>query len=94
MTESFIMFGVSAVFGLISTVFWKWVSTISKARDKDSAKLDKLTSELSSIKLDVAMNYQSKTEAHRDSEQVLDMLKEIKNDLKQLNNKLDRKADK
>jgi hypothetical protein len=94
MNDAMIMFIISSVFTVVSAVFWRWVANISTARREDLAKIEALNTELSDLKSEVYRNYQSKNESHRDNGQILDMLREIKNDVTRLGDKMDKKADK
>ena len=94
MNETLIMFGISSVFTVITAIFWRWVSSISAARDKDVAKLDQVTAELRDLKDEVYRGYHSKADANRDNAQIMDMLREIKTNVGRLGDKMDQKADK
>lgn len=94
MSDAMLMFGLTTVVTLISAVFWRWVSSISKALDKDGDQIDGLKAEVDDLRSEVYRNYQSKTDAHRDSEQIISMLRDIKKDVAKLSDKLDNKADK
>ena len=94
MNETLIMFGLATVVTLVSTVFWRWVSSISQVQDKNSAQIDDVTAVVSALKAEVYRDYQSKSESHRDNEKIIDMLREIKNDVTRLGDKMDKKADK
>ncbi len=94
MNETLIMFGLATVVTLVSTVFWRWVSSISQVQDKNSAQIDDVSAVVSALKAEVYRDYQSKSESHRDNEKIIDMLREIKNDVTRLGDKMDKKADK
>lgn len=94
MGDAMIMFAISSVFTVVTAIFWRWVTALSSARDKDSAKIDALTGELASLKAEVYRDYQSKSESHRDNAQIIDMLQEIKTNVTRLGDKIDQKADK
>lgn len=94
MNETLIMFGLATVVTLISTVFWRWVSSISQTQDKNSAQIDEVARDVAALKAEVYRDYQSKSESHRDNAQIIDMLREIKNDVTRLGDKMDKKADK
>ncbi len=85
---------ITAVVGFITTIFWRWVSTVSDTSKDNSKKLEDVKSEMGLFKLHVSENYQSKTEAHKDMTLIMETLKEIKGDVKEIGNKLDKKADK
>ncbi len=94
MNETLIMFGLATVVTLVSTVFWRWVSSISQIQDKNSAQIDDVAAVVSALKAEVYRDYQSKNESRHDNTQILDMLREIKNDVTRLGDKMDKKADK
>ena len=71
------------------------VETRLGAIQEDNAKkLEDMKTDISGFKLDVSQNYQSKADAHRDMQTIMDGLKEIKVEVKEVGNKLDKKADK
>lgn len=94
MTDTLIMFALGTIVTLVSTVFWRWVSSISKVQDSNTAQIQAVAADVAALKAEVYRDYQSKTESHRDNSQILDMLREIKENVSKLNDKLDKKADK
>lgn len=94
MTDTLIMFGLATVVTLVSTVFWRWVSSISQVQEKNGNQIDAVAADVAALKAEVYRDYQSKNESHRDSEQILGMLREIKADVSKLGDKIDKKADK
>lgn len=94
MNDAMMVLIISTVVGLISTIFWCWVSTVSDGSKDNTKKVDDLRTDLTSFKLEVSQNYQSKADAHRDMQTIMDGLKEIKVEVKEVGNKLDKKADK
>lgn len=94
MTDAYILFALSTVVTILSAIFWKWNSSISKSNDRAVTKIDELTVEVQDFKSEIYQNYQSKTEAHRDTERIISMLQDIKGDVGKLSDKLDSKADK
>ncbi|MGP4734363.1 MULTISPECIES: hypothetical protein [unclassified Psychrobacter] len=94
MTDTLIMFGLATVVTLVSTVFWRWVSSISQVQEKNGNQIDTVAADVAALKAEVYRDYQSKSESHRDSEQILGMLREIKTDVVRLGDKMDKKADK
>lgn len=94
MNETLIMFGLATVVTLVSTVFWRWVSSISQVQDKNSVQIDDVAADVAALKAEVYRDYQSKNESRHDNTQILDMLREIKNDVTRLGDKMDKKADK
>lgn len=94
MTDTLIMFALATVVTLVSTVFWRWVSSISQTQDKNGTQIDTVAADVAALKAEVYRDYQSKNESRHDNEQILEMLREIKTNVSKLNDKLDRKADK
>ena len=94
MTDTLIMFALATVVTLVSTVFWRWVSSISHTQDKNGTQIDTVAADVAALKAEVYRDYQSKNESRHDNEQILEMLREIKTNVSKLNDKLDRKADK
>ena len=94
MTNTLIMFGLGTIVTLITTVFWRWVSSISQVQDKNSKQIEDVGADVANLKAEVYRDYQSKSESHRDNAQIIDMLREIKNDVTRLGDKMDKKADK
>lgn len=94
MTDTLIMFALATIVTLISTVFWRWVSSISQTQDRNSSYIDEVAADVANLKAEVYRDYQSKSESHRDNAQIIDMLREIKNDVTRLGDKMDKKADK
>lgn len=94
MNDAIIMFGISSIFTVVTAIFWRWVAALSSARDKDSAKIESLTEVVLTLRAEVYRDYQSKDGSHRDNSQIIDMLREIKNDVTRLGDKMDKKADK
>ena len=94
MTDTLIMFGLATVVTLVSTVFWRWVSSISQVQEKNGNQIDTVAADVAALKAEVYRDYQSKNESRHDNEQILEMLREIKTNVSKLNDKLDKKADK
>lgn len=94
MTDTLIMFGLATVVTLVSTVFWRWVSSISQVQEKNGSQIDTVAADVAALKAEVYRDYQSKSESHRDNAQIIDMLREIKTDVTRLGDKMDKKADK
>lgn len=92
--EAMGMLAITTVIGLITTAFWRWVSIISDSNKDNTKKLDDVKADFNRFRLDVTQNYQSKTDAHKDTALIMDMLKEIKGDVKELSAKIDLKMDK
>ncbi|HBD03510.1 hypothetical protein [Psychrobacter pacificensis] len=94
MTDTLIMFALATVVTLVSTVFWRWVSSISQVQEKNGNQIDTVAADVAALKAEVYRDYQSKNESRHDNEQILEMLREIKTNVSKLNDKLDKKADK
>ena len=94
MNETLIMFGLATAVTLVSTVFWRWVSSISQIQDKNGSQIDDVAADVAALKAEVYRDYQSKSESRHDNTQILDMLREIKTDVTRLGDKMDQKADK
>ena len=94
MNDTLIMFGLTTVVTLVFTVFWRWVSSIGQIQEKNGNQIDTVAADVAALKAEVYRDYQSKSESHRDSEQILGMLREIKTDVVRLGDKMDKKADK
>ena len=88
------MLSVTTVVTIVQAIFWRWVSSVSDNSKDNAKKLEDMKTDISGFKLDVSQNYQSKAEAHRDMQTIMDGLKEIKVEVKEVGNKLDKKADK
>lgn len=94
MSDAIVMFGLSSVCGLITAIFWRWVSAISKTQDTDRQERDLLHKQLVELRAEMYREYQSKADAQLDNKKIIDMLREIKTNVNRLSDKLDRKADK
>ena len=76
--------------GIVMTVLWRYIGKVDGKFDSVQAENHALRERLH----DVEKSYQSKAEAREYKGEVLGLLREIKSDLKEVNDKLDRKADK
>lgn len=94
MMDTLIMFALATVVTLVSTVFWRWVSSISKVQDSNTAQISDVAADVAALKSEMYRDYQSKSESRHDNTQILDMLREIKTDVTRLGDKMDKKADK
>ena len=94
MMDTLIMFALGTVVTLVSTVFWRWVSSISKVQEQNTTQITAVAADVAELKAEVYRDYQSKSESRHDNTQILDMLREIKNDVTRLGDKMDKKADK
>ncbi len=94
MNDAMIMFALATVVTLITTVFWRWVSSISQVQDKYREQIEAIRNDIAELRTIIHRDFQSKNESHRDNAQILEMLREIKADVTRLGEKMDRKADK
>ena len=94
MSDALLMLVISTVIGIVQAIFWRWVSTLSDARKEDGKKIEYLQNQVTALKVEIYRDYQSKSDAHRDNEQIMEMLRGLKADLEKLSDKLDKKADK
>ncbi len=94
MTDNLIMLALGTALTLVSTIFWRWVSSIEQTQDKNTTQVEAVVSDVAALKAEVYRDYQSKNESRHDNAQILEMLREIKTNVSKLNDKLDRKADK
>ena len=76
--------------GIVMTVLWRYIGKVDGKFDAVQAESRALRERLHGVE----KTYQTKDEAREHKGEVLELLREIKNDLKELNDKLDRKADK
>lgn len=93
-TETMIMTCLTILFGLVQTAFWRWVTNVEKARDKDGEKIESLEREVSDLRAEMYQKYQSKDDWHRDVERIMKTLDRIEHQIDKLDEKLDKKADK
>lgn len=90
MSEAVILFIATTVLG----VFWKWVSSLKENSQENSKKIETINTTIIDLKTEIYRDYQSKEDAHKDHKHLLEVLKEIKGDIKEVGNKLDKKVDK
>ena len=76
--------------GIVMTVLWRYIGKVDGKFD--AVQTDNLA--LRERLHEVEKAYQTKLEAREHKGDVLELLREIKSDLKEVNDKLDRKADK
>lgn len=81
-------FGI--LFSFILAAFWHYVRGLSERFNKSECDRAQLHQEINQVKLD----YMSKDEARTYRSEIADLLREIKADVKEVSEKLDRKADK
>lgn len=94
MTDTYIVLTISIAGTLAQAIFWYWVNSLKNNSQENTKKLEEVKTELTNLKLEVSQNYQSKADAHRDMQTIMETLKEIKVEVKEVGNKLDKKADK
>lgn len=88
------MLVITTVATIVQAIFWRWVSSVSDSSKDNAQRLDDAKEELARFKLEVASDYQKKSDAHIDNERIMKGLDDIKTDVKELSHKLDRKMDK
>lgn len=88
------MLAITTGVTIAQAVFWYWVNSLKNSSQENTKKLEEVKTELTNFKLQVSEHYQSKADAHKDVQLITDMLKEIKTEVKEVGNKLDKKADK
>ncbi len=85
---------VEYVFGLVVSfliaLLWYWVKSISDSLNDARKDRDALLGRLHSVET----SYQTRAEAKDNRAEVLSLLREIKADLKEVSQKIERKADK
>ncbi|MDF7676056.1 hypothetical protein PT286_04815 [Neisseriaceae bacterium ESL0693] len=81
---------VQTVLGLVISAFWFYVRHLSERLTASDQSFRQLTERLHQVEL----SYQSRADALRESEQIMRLLHEINTELKELNDKLNQKADK
>ncbi len=94
MDKTVILFVIGTVITLLSSIFWFWVHSIQKKQDEERQRNLEIGKNLQKFKDEVYQNYQTKNEAKDNFQQIMKSLDDIKTDVHQINDKLDRKADK
>lgn len=94
MSDTYIVLTISIVATIVQACFWRWVANLSSSQDKNSSQLDELKAHINELRGEMYRNYQSKSDAHLDSQRILESLSDLKADVKELGHKLDKKADK
>lgn len=94
MNDPFVMLAVSTVIGIIQAIFWRWVSAISDYQSTLTKKIEAVQKDMVDFKTLVFQDYQSKADAHTDSERIMKSLERIEQDVSKISDKLDKKADK
>lgn len=88
------MLAITTGVTIAQAVFWYWVNSLKNSSQENTKKIDTVDNKLTDFKLEVSQNYQSKADAHRDMQTIMEALREIKTEVKEVGNKLDKKADK
>lgn len=81
---------VQTVTGLVVSAFWFYVRNLSDRLIAGDRAHQQLTERVHQVEL----SYQSRADAIRENEQIMQLLREIRTELKELNDKLNQKADK
>lgn len=84
----------NTILGLVIAAFWHWVRGIDKKQDEDKARMDRIDERMSKEFAEVRKDYQRRDDAQQQSGLIIEMLKDIKNQVEKLGDKLDKKADK
>lgn len=85
---------ISTVLGLIQAVFWRWVANLSDAQKANLTEINGIKDKVTALQAEIYRDYTSKTDAHKDSDRIMQTLSEIKTQLERVNDKLDKKVDK
>ncbi len=94
MDKTIVMSVVSIFFSLLQGAFWFWVNSLVKNQALARQKIDEIETKLYEFQQEVYKSYQSKTDSHRDIERIENLCNDIKKELHNVSNKLDKKADK
>lgn len=78
------------VVSIAITALWRFVNAQAEADKVLTLEIKALNEKLHIVE----KNYQTKTDARETRKEIIDLLNEIKSDLKKVNEKLDKKADK
>ena len=84
----------TTVVTIVQAIFWRWVSSVSDNSKDNAKKLESFGAEMADLRAEIYRDYPSKSDVHMDNQKILDSLKELKSDVKQLSDKLDKKVDK
>lgn len=85
---------MSLVVGTFSAIFWYWIKNIDKKQDEDKARMDKIEADLRGETQKIRDEYQRRDDAKSEYSNVLQLLRDIRSDVRDLSNKIDKKADK
>ena len=88
------MLAITTGVTIAQAIFWYWVNSLKNSSQENTKKIDDVKKEVTDFKLEVSQNYQTKADAHRDMQTIIETLREIKAEVKEVGNKLDKKADK
>lgn len=94
MSDPYLLWSISLGATIAQGIFWYWVNSLKNNSQENTKNIDSINSKLNDFKLQVTEQYQSKADAHRDMNLIMETLKEIKVEVKEVSNKLDKKADK
>lgn len=76
--------------GLIISIIGFYVKNLASKLDKHDKENQRLTERLH----DIELSYQRREDARRENEQITALLRDIRNEVKEVADKLDKKADK
>lgn len=94
MSDAYILSIIGIVATIAQGIGWYWVNSVKNTATDNAKKYDELKTEFAEFKLAVSKDYQSKADAQRDMQNIMDVLREIKVEVKEVSHKLDKKADK
>ncbi len=94
MNDAYILSIIGIVATIAQGIGWYWVNSVKNNSQDNTNKLEGIKTDIAVFKLEVSKNYQSKEDAHRDMNLIMETLKEIKVEVKEVSHKLDKKADK
>lgn len=94
MNDALVMLAISTVIGVIQAIFWRWVAAISDYQATLNKKIENVNQDLMNFKAEIYQSYQSKKDAHTDSDRIMASLQKIEQDVAKISDKLDKKADK
>lgn len=81
---------IETILGLAISAFWFYARNLSEKLAASDKAHQNLTTQLHQVEL----TYQSRADAVRENEQIMGLLREIRAELKEMNEKLNQKADK
>lgn len=89
MSDTYIVLTISIVATIVQACFWRWVANLSSSQDKNSSQLDELKAQINELRAEIYRNYQSKSDAHLDSQRILERVSDLRVDVKELGHKLE-----